>query len=152
MQRPVSQQTLQPPPRTQTTRDFYEYALDFGTIAPGSSKTGNIQIQADSAFLWRFGTYWAGIPGGGLDQTADTQVIPPLTIQIADSGSGRQLTNIAIPIDASPFSRQSGLPFPLTPERIFEARSNIQFTVNSLSAATNYRLFIVLHGEKIFYM
>lgn len=146
------QERLVAPPATQTTRDYFQYAIDFGTIAAAATANGNIQIQADSDFMWLMGTYWAAIPGGaGLDQTADTQVIPPITIQITDSGAGRQLFSQAIPVDAASFSRSSSLPYPLNPPRVFKARSNIAFVANNLAPATAYRLVLVLHGQKIYY-
>ena len=143
------QEKMLPPPAVQTTRDYFEYSLDFGNIAAGSTVNGNIQIQADSDFMWLLGTYWAAITGA-LNQTADTQIIPPITVQITDSGSGRQILSQAVPIDAGPFSRSSSLPYPLNPPRVFKARSNIQFVANNLHPANSYRLFLVLHGQKIF--
>ena len=148
MSESMAQNKLGPRPVTQYSKDYFVYGVDFGVVAAGASANGNIQIQADSDFLWRLSTYYVFI-NGAANQTESSRVIPAMTVQITDSGSGRQLFNQALPVSA--LFGTGELPYPVDPNRIFKARSNISFAVNNISAVA-YRLFLALHGEKIFQM
>lgn len=137
-------------PRVQFVEDFFVYGVDFigGTLTAGTTVSGNIQIQADSDFKLIKLAQFADIAGAV--ETESSAVLPLCTIQMVDSGSGRQLfiTPTAIP---SIFG-SGRLPFIMPIPRIFKARSNIAFTVANFSAATTYNLRLSLIGTKIFQM
>ena len=146
----MTQETVRPgkPPR-QYTQDFFVYAVEFENLAAGSTAEGNIQIQADLDFVWKLGAYFAVNLDIGADPTLDTFPVPPISVQVTDSGSGRNLFNTAIPINQV-FGTGS-LPFVLPTERIFRARSNVQFTVSNEGLAA-YSFNLSLIGSKIFNM
>lgn len=146
----MTQETLRPGElRRQYTEDFFVYAVDFPNLASGGSDEGNIQIQADSDFVWKLGAYFARNLTAGADPTLDTYPVPPITVQIVDSGSGRNLFNQAIPINQT-FGTAS-LPFVLPTTRIFRARSNIQFSVSN-DGSDDYSIVLSLIGSKLFNM
>lgn len=115
-------------------KDFFIYQLNFGSLAAGASLTGNFTIDADSDFRLEKLTYFSEIAGGA--QTDSTRVIPLVTALITDSGSGRQLSNIAVPI--SNVFGTGEIPFILGTPRILAARSNITVTIANFSASTTY--------------
>lgn len=133
-------------PNKQWFEDFYVYDVDFFSLAPGASDNGNIQIQADSDFKWERAAFFASIAGGA--QTLNTLVMPLITLQMTDTGSGRNLFQTPIPITNVFGTGQ--LPFVLPLPRIFRARSSITFAVTNTSAATTYDLNLSLIGYKLF--
>lgn len=127
--------------------DFTVYELDFGALAAGAVSTQAIAIQADSAFKWTKATYLAtASPAVGL--TDSTRIIPNCSIQIVDTGSGRQLFNSAVPIPSIFGTGQ--LPFILPVERIFMPRSTMSVTVTNFDNAATTLLKLSFIGSKIF--
>lgn len=114
----------------------------------GSPINNNIQIEADADFELMKLTYYATLHGK--TPPFSTSDIPELTLQIVDSGAGRQLFNQAIPFE-SIAGKEAGLPFILPQPRLFTAKSTIQITVASISAASQYdNIFVNLIGRKVF--
>lgn len=133
-------------PQVQYVEDFFVYTVSFLALANGATALGNIQIQADSDFKWIKSTYQADIAAAAY--TESSQPIPNATLQIVDSGSGRQLFFNATPIETV-FGRGQ-LPFILPIPRVFRARSNIQLTVANFDAAETYNIRLALIGMKVF--
>lgn len=127
-------------------RDFFVYSASFSALANGSSDTETINIQADSDFVVSKMTYFADIAAAV--QTDSSRVIPLCTMQITDSGSGRNLMDSAQPI--SNIMGTGDLPFILPNPKLFLARSNITITVANFSAATTYNLRLSFIGHKKF--
>lgn len=138
------------PPARQFVEDFFVYNIAFTSIAPAITQQGSIQIQADSRFKWLKATFWANIIAAGSpdDQVMSTQDLPNITVQMVDSGSGRQLFQSAVPVFTVFGTGQ--LPFILPVPRIFQARSNVAFTISNFSADDTYSLTLALIGTKIF--
>ena len=141
---PISNQ----PPQVQYQEDYFIYGVDFPSIAANGSSDANIQIEADSYFKWIKGTFFAFITGQDPAETDSTRNVPPLRIQITDSGSGRQLYNI--PINVNSGFGTGVLPFILPIPRIFLPRSNIAFTAQNDSSANSWELSLALIGVKGF--
>lgn len=135
-------------PKVQYIEDFFIYELDVDDIVPGGIFNGNVQIQADSDFKLVKLALIADIAGAG--QTAATRIIPLCTMQLVDSGSGRQLFSLPVPLGA--IFGDGQLPFILPVPRIFKARSNIAVTITNYSAAEEYEIKMALIGNKIFQM
>lgn len=134
------------PMPTQYVEDYFVYQIDFSNLAPGGTSTGNINVQADSDFKWIKATYHANETN--VSQQQSTRVIPLVTVQITDSGSGRQLFNNPVPIE-NVFGTGL-LPFILPVYRIFKARSNIAVTLINFSAGSTYNIRLSFIGTKIF--
>ncbi len=132
--------------KQEVIKDFYVYEEDFGSIAAGASATGNVNIQADSDFVLQKLTYFADI--GTAIQTDSSRVIPLLTVQITDSGSGRNLMESAVPV--SNLFGTGQLPFILPQPKLFQSRTTINITIVNFSSATTYGLRLSLVGYKVF--
>lgn len=131
-------------------RDFYVYEVESLLLAAGVSSTDTIQIEADSDFWLQKLAYDANddtaIP------TANTRPVPAASIVIADTGSGRQFMNAAIPI-ASIFG-SGGLPFILPHPRFINRNGSITVTFtnfsNEIGAGATYNLRLAFIGYKIY--
>ena len=130
-----------------TDEDFFIYQFPtFTSIAAGGNQTQSVIIQADSDFLIEKFTYQSDIAGAA--QTDSSRVIPNATILITDTGSGRQLSNIAVPISALFGSGQE--PFILSRPKRVAARSTLQAVIVSFEAVSINTVRISMIGRKIF--
>lgn len=130
-------------------QDFYIYSTPIITsLAAAASQTVIIPIEADSSFTIIKASYFADIAGAA--QTDSTRVIPLVSVQIQDSGSGRNLQNVAIPINC--YGGSDGLPFVWPIPREFKPSSSISVTFTNFSAATTYaNLRLTFSGIKKFF-
>lgn len=129
-------------PRVQFVEDWFIYELDFLGVGFGTTVNGNFQVQADSDFKLIKLTAWA-------DDTAGANVANPLcTLQINDSGSGRNLFSNPVPV-RNTFG-QGDLPFILPIPRIFKARSNVAVALQNFAGAGAYNIRLSFIGTKIF--
>lgn len=128
-------------------RDFFVYPAAFGSIAAGANATVNIAVSADSDFYLTAFTYFSNLAGAA--QTVATQVVPQLSVQIIDTGSGRQLFNVATPIYS--FAGLGREPFRLIHPRLFKRSTTIQVTATNTSAAETYTTtFLNFIGFKLY--
>lgn len=127
-------------------RDFFVYNAVFANLAAGASATYNLSINADSDFQVEKLTYMADLSAAA--ETASGLVIPLVTVQIQDSGSGRYLMDQATPVPNLFGTGQ--IPFVLKQPKIFVARANIVVTVANYSAVTAYNLRLSFIGSKLF--
>lgn len=139
-------QTVGEKPKVYIAKDFYVYQEDFSALANATSATGTINIQADSDFILQKITYFADIAAA--IQTDSSRVVPLITIQIVDAGSGRNLIEAPAPI--SSLFGEGDLPFILPTPRVFFARSNIELTVANFSVGTTYNLRLSFIGYKAY--
>lgn len=127
-------------------RDFFIYGT--ASVAVAAAGTGNdtIQVQADAAFELQKLAFFADIAGAV--QTDSSRVLPLVTVQITDQGSGRQLFSTPQAIPAMMGDGQ--FPFILPVTKIFSANSAITLNFANFSAATAYNIRVALIGSKIF--
>lgn len=126
------------------TVDHYIYSAEVVNIAAGATLTSNIQIEANSNFVWVKSSFAASASGALTDS-------PLVKMQIVDSGSGLNLQNI--PTELTSLAGSRGLPLVLPQEREFNANSNVQFVFNNYSGAVTYEhVTIALIGYKKFYL
>ncbi len=130
----------------QKLRDFFVYDIDFSSLAAAGQATGSIQIQADSDFELQKLTHFTDIAGAA--QTEDSRVLPLVTMQVTDSGTGRQMFNTAVPIPA--LMGDGRIPFILPVSKMFSKNSSVSITLSNYSSATTYNLRLQLIGAKIF--
>lgn len=134
-----------------TKHEFYVYTQNFtsdlnNAVAPTGTGNGSINIQADSDFVLQKLTYFADIAKAA--QTENTRVIPLMSIQIRDTGSGRDIIENATPV--SNIFGTGQLPFILPTKKLFLARSTIAITVTNFDAAVTYNLQLAFVGYKVF--
>lgn len=129
--------------------DHYIYSINAASIAAGASQSFPLSIEADSNFTWEKTSVFASLAGA--TQTQSSQVLPQVTVQIQDSGSGRLLQNI--PVQITSMAGNGQLPFVLPVPRVFKARSTVIFTLVNTSAAETYtNLQLSLIGYKSFFL
>lgn len=138
--------------------DWYTYAVDAGNspapnggganLAAGGSSNPTLQIDSGTDFYLIALSYQAQVSAaGGL--TESTNPVPLVTVQINDSGSTRNLFNMAVPIGA--VAGDGKRPGRLIRPRVFRALSTVTFTFTSLEPSTVYsHLFLVLWGYRKF--
>lgn len=130
-----------------TNRDFYTYQNDFVAIGAGNTVVQSFAIEADSDFILHKLTYMADISNA--TQTDGSRVIPLCSILITDTGSGRILSSLGVPI--TNIFGTGEIPFILPVPRLFKARSSISLSVNNFSSATVYNLKLSFIGAKVFH-
>ncbi len=128
-------------------RDYFVYPVALGSLAAAAIATVQTQISADSDFYLTAMTYFSELAGAA--QTDSTRVIPLLTVQFTDTGSGRQLFNQAAPLHA--IAGDGTRPYRLIHPRLFRRSTTIQTQATNVSAATTYTTtFICLIGFKLY--
>ena len=134
--------------RQYVARDYYVYEEDFAaaSFTAGAALNGSIEIQADSDFVWQKASFFADIAAAA--QTDSSRVLPLSTVQLIDTGSGRNLFENAVPVPSVYGTGE--LPFVLPIPRLFFARSTIQVQVTNFSAATAYGLRLSFIGYKAY--
>jgi len=133
--------------RPRFVKDFYQYVADFGTITTGTTKTANVNIETDAEFIVDKITYFGTV--GGAAQTKESRVVPLVEISLNDTGSGRNLQNLPVPLDC--MAGTAELPFVLPVPRKFKPNATITVTATNISAATDYdNLKVVFSGYKKF--
>ncbi len=130
----------------QTKKDLYFYRASSTALAAAGSDTDQVKIETDANFLWVKSAYQADIAAA--TQTENTRVLPLITVELLDSGSGRNLQDNPIPIDS--MAGRGLLPMVLPIPRLFRANSTISVTFTNFSAATTYNIYLTLIGYKVF--
>lgn len=128
-------------------RDFFVYVSTVASLAAAASDSDTVNIEASSDFILRKMTMFADIAGAV--QTDSSRVLPLISVQITDTGAGKQLFTDAIPI---PSLFGSGtIPFILPSPRIFARNSTISVAYENYSAATTYaNIYLNFIGEKVY--
>lgn len=132
-----------------TRRDFYVYEArtTLGTPIPvAGSQNDVINIEADSDFILQKLSYQADIAAAAF--TDSTRPIPNVTVQLIDTGSGRQLMQNPIPIPS--FFGTGQLPFILSNPRLFMRNSTIQVAFTNFDAAIAYNIQLAFIGYKVY--
>lgn len=137
------QQTRKP----DVLRDFFVYATPSIAVAGvvGTQASNVIQVQADSDFELQKLSFFADTALAA--QTASTRILPLVTLQLTDQGSGRALFSTPIAIPAIMGDGQ--IPYILPTSKIFSASSAIGIDLVNFSAVA-YNVRIVLSGSKLF--
>lgn len=130
-------------------KDFFWYgppaAFNLSSVAP--TITNNIQIDSDANFMWIATTYQIDIAGAAINES--TNPIPLVTLQINDTGSGKFMMNVPVPLGS--LAGDGKRPYRLPRPRIFGANATIQLNWTSFVAAgTTYTIRFTMHGFKIY--
>jgi len=129
--------------------DYFWYStriLGVGLAAPAA--TGIINLDADSNFYCCALTYFADIAGAAVAES--TWILPLVTVNIVDSGSGKALMNAPQIIPA--IMGDGKRPYRLVRPRVFMANASIQLSFNGglMAAGTLYNISVTLHGYKVY--
>ena len=136
----------QPVNRGNLSLDDYTYSTEPLTIAAGATVAASIQIEADSDFeILKRLVFFTN------ETYADNISLfnaMPVTVQLTDTGSGRNLFNQ--PVLLSNAFGTAQFPYILQQTKIFSARSVIGITVTNLSTEDIANLQLSFAGRKIF--
>ena len=128
-------------------RDYFVYAVTSASLAPTVTANLSLQISADSDFWWTGLTCFTA--NANASQNYSTRLLPLMTMQITDTGSGRQLFNTPIPIPA--LTGDGAHVNRLIHPRFFAASSTVQVQLVNFDAAVTYvNTFLAFVGFKIF--
>jgi len=127
-------------------RDFYIYESEALALVPAGSANDIINIEADSDFILQKFAWQADIATAAY--TDSTRPWPNVTVQLIDSGSGRQLMQNPIPVTS--FMGNGELPFILPNPRKFLRNSTIQIAYTNFDAAVTYNVRLAFIGYKIY--
>lgn len=131
-------------------RVWFTYAtVDTGSMAANAVATPSIQIQADSAFEVIKLTSATAIQTTTNTSSIDT-MNRTLSVLMYDTGSGAQLSNIAVPIDAMFGTAKQ--PYVLPCSRVFNPSAVINFTITNTGTTVYTSCILALHGWKIYTM
>lgn len=128
-------------------RDYFVYTALTGSLAAAAAATVNVAISADALFFLTGLTYFSQLAGAV--QTDSSRVLPLITIQVTDTGSGRQLFSAATPIPS--LMGDGGKIYRLIHPRYFRPSTTIQVVATNFSAATTYtETYLSFIGFKIY--
>jgi hypothetical protein len=127
-------------------REFFVYGIDFLALTALSVSQSSIQIQADSTFELQKLSFFADVALAA--QTQGTRILPLVTLQITDSGTGRNVfsTDLALPSVMG----DGQIPFILPVTKMFKPNTSLLVSVTNFSATEDYNLRLSLIGAKIF--
>lgn len=137
------------PSRARIWRDPFTYGFPVSTnLAAGASQTVQLTIQSDADFEWIYGAYqYSRVNAVFLEAT---RPIPNYSVIIQDQGSGRQMSNQAVPVEnlfGMPWQ-----PYELPLSKVFKANSTLAAQITNFDAAVaDGILRLQLIGYKIFY-
>ena len=114
---------------------------------PGSQLQDIISIEADANFYWTKTTVF-GLIGGAAPTAAPAGVIPAATVQINDTGSGRNIFNEPVPL--SDIAGQAGLPFVMDYPRLVMRNSTLQVTFTAISSQAYSDIYLTFVGFKVY--
>lgn len=127
--------------------DFKYQTPLIASIANGVTSQVSIQFDQNSSFNWLRTTYSVDL--AGVAETENTLVIPLVTVQITDQGSGMSFMNAPIPIYTIAGFGQ--LPYVLPTPQLIQPNASFIYSFNNYSAGTTYtNLRLQFHGYRIF--
>lgn len=143
-------ETKEQPVRTYKSSGFFVYTTNPVVLvcsAAAPVAQGQVPIQTDSDFELMEITYAADIAAAA--QTDSTRVIPLVTLQIVQSGTGIDI--MGNPIALSGLAGDGRLPFILPESKIWPASSSMLVTLTRFAAAVDYNIRLAFIGRKLFF-
>lgn len=122
--------------------EYFVYATDFAPLALSATSSNNININGDSAFCILSGVIVESDTGN-----TTFLAVPPLLVQLQDTGAGRSLSNI--PVHAANWFGTAQEPKYWDVPKVLAPNATFQVTAQNLEAtARNVRF--AFHGFKVF--
>ena len=124
--------------------------IDFASLATGANIDGSFTSQNDSDFIILKTTYYCHTVQTTAPTNA-TRIIPWATVQLNDTGSGRNLMSSATMVSA--VFGTGELPFIWQAPYLVKGNSTITATLANITtgAGEAYIIRLQFHGVKIFY-
>lgn len=115
-------------------------------IAVGATVNLNVQIDAGSPFLIISQSYYNNTLNAA--ETVSTLDIPNIVILLTDSGTNRQLMDVATPVNCIFGNGQ--FPYVLPEPKLMQANSILQVQATNRDAAVGYNLYLAFNGYKLY--
>jgi hypothetical protein len=127
----------------------YWYATPIiSSLANSASASSNIQFDADAKFKWLKTTFFCDLASAAM--VDGTRPIPLITVNLTDTGCGRNFVSTAVPLDSIAGYKASE-PYILPIPMLFSPNATLRVTFANYSSATTYNnLYMVFHGVKIY--
>jgi hypothetical protein len=133
------------------TQDWFSYPTLFDELGPNETQTQQIQIDASADFyltqLEQF-TVNANEDANTDPVTADTAILPQVTILINDSGSNRNLMQGGVLLPS--LTGNGSWPHYLRHPRRFARNSAISVTLVSVDPNNTYTIYLNFEGFKTY--
>lgn len=124
----------------------YSYTAAFGVLAPAATLTVNITIDAAAPFLIVNQTYHATTADAVL--TNATRNYPNVSVLLTDTGSNRQMMDVAVPIPN--IFGDGQFPYILPEPKLMAANSVLSCQITSFEAAVNQNIDLTFSGYKLY--
>lgn len=115
-------------------------------VAAGATVTVNVQIDAGSPFLIVSQTYYANTANAAANR--QTTVVPDCVVLLTDTGSNRQLMDVAAPIDSIFGNGQ--FPYILPEPKLMQANSQLACQITNRDAAAGFNIYLCFNGYKLY--
>lgn len=115
-------------------------------IAAGATVTVNVQIDAGSPFLIISQSYYNNTANAA--ETVSTLDIPNIMVLLTDSGTNRQLMDVATPVNCIFGNGQ--FPYVLPEPKLMQANSLLTIAATNRDAAVGYNLYLAFNGYKLY--
>lgn len=128
--------------------DWFIYTAKAENLNFGTTSNATINIQANSDFLL-YKTVYIAYPNLTTSLTDSTTLVPHISVQLTDTGSGQQLFSEPAPI--STMSGTGERPFILSRPRTLRANTTLVVGFENFSTALDYELvYLQFIGQKVF--
>lgn len=128
--------------------DMFTFVINFLPLAASNTDTQNFITQADSGFaICKTSFEIASNVNVFVANISDTPRYAPCVVTLTDSGSGRDLSNTAVPIGT--LFGPNEFPFPWPTPKILDPNSTFTARIQNL-VATAFNIRLSFHGYKIF--
>jgi len=138
---------------------FFTFNVEFLPATLNTFTTGSFLVQNDSAFVLTRTTYVATLTDNLTPVNAVTVPAPattlltygiaaPFLVNITDSGSGRQFSNIDTHIDN--WFGDAQQPFFWPSPQVLDPNSNVTVRIQNLSTTVSYNVRTAFIGYKVF--
>jgi hypothetical protein len=124
--------------------DYFTYPFFVGSIASGGQIPVSVNVQAQAMFEWVKTTCFGFVSGSS--EPISSSIIIPVTVQVNDSGSNRNLFFAPVPINT--VAGDGREPYILPTSRFFQPLATITVTFTNFSPNTDVYndVYFVMHG------
>jgi len=122
----------------------FTYQIAFASLAAGASAVGQVVFQNDADFVVQAQAYYAFTANA---PTISTYPYPNVSVLLNDSGSGKNLSSLAVPIPSCFGDGQ--FPFVLPSPYLWAKKSVMNVTLTNNDGATAYVINLSFIGVKL---
>lgn len=127
---------------------FYQFPRIQNVAAGAAAAPVTVQIQHDSDFEWLCGSFHFDLAQAAFQW--NTTPIPNMSLNIIETGSGKQLMNANVPVGAL-FGAPGREPIALPQPKIFTRDSVVSITATNFDAAVaTGDLWLTMIGRKLY--